>query len=167
MQDKNLLMWRRWLLPVQCLLFRAVFLSGVVMTSGAMAHEIGACVVYREGGVGKVLKTPTYWVRGQVHEIRTEQRLAARCPGLAKPLWSFTHQDWLERAAAFPCVDDEADIREVTVSRVRFLVDAWETPWSRAQGVAGLLFRGQFMGVDLSRGAIVELDASWLESCSQ
>jgi hypothetical protein len=131
----------------------------------AAALQVGDCVIFREGGAGLILKSPTYWLRGSIAGITQEDRLAGRCPDLGKPQSSYTHRDWARMAAAMPCVDNDADIRTVEVMRVRMRVEDWETPWSYQHGTVGWLFRGQFLGQVLQKGQSVEMDASWLAQC--
>lgn len=127
--------------------------------------QAGECVIFREGGGGYILKAPSYWLKGSIAEVAQERRLAGLCPRIGKPTAAFSRDDWLRVAAATPCVESEADVREVPVLRVRVLVEAWETPWSNQHGTAGWLFRGQFLNIPLRRGEIIDMDASWLERC--
>ena len=64
-----------------------------------------------------------------------------------------------------PCVQHEADVREVLVRRGQIEIVSWETPWSNQHGTAGRLFRGMFFDSALVQGGIVEVDVDWLESC--
>lgn len=125
----------------------------------------GECVIFREGGVGRVLKTPTYWLKGSVVSSSQERRLAGRCPLIGKLPANYTRQDWLRIAAATPCVDSDAQVREVAVLRILVSVDAWETPWSNQHGSVGKLFRGQFLEKTLKPGELIDMDSTWLERC--
>ena len=127
--------------------------------------QVGDCVIFREGGGGYVLKAPTYWLKGSIAGLSEERRLAGRCPQIGKPVVAYSREDWVRVAAAMPCVENEADVREVPVLRVRVAVEAWETPWSSQHGTAGWLFRGQFLDTPLRRGEVIDMDASWLERC--
>jgi hypothetical protein len=127
--------------------------------------QVGDCVMFREGGVGLLLKTPTYWLRGTVTKASAERRLAERCPVIGKPQSAYSRNDWLRVAAAQPCVTHDAEVREVDVLRVGVSVDEWETPWSLQHGSVGWLFRGKFLDTDLHKGARIDMDAAWLVRC--
>jgi len=135
------------------------------LSAPAASLRLGDCVIFREGGGGLILKSPTYWLRGSIAGMTQESRIAGRCPDLGKPQSSYTHQDWVQVAAAMPCVENDADARTVDVTRVRMAVEAWETPWSYQHGTAGWLFRGQFLDQRLQKGELIDMDASWLERC--
>ncbi|HMW18800.1 MAG TPA: hypothetical protein PKN13_13710 [Accumulibacter sp.] len=132
--------------------------------TGAMP-QVGDCVIFREGGEGWLLTTPIYWLRGTIVALSPQRRLATRCPIIDKPTVSYTRADWQRVAAATPCVDRDEEIREVDVLRVHVGVEDWETPWSSAHGTAGWLFRGQFLEQSLSKGKVIDMDASWLQRC--
>jgi len=127
--------------------------------------QVGDCVMFREGGVGLILKTPSYWLQGTVAKVSAERRLAGRCPVVGKPQSAYSASDWLQVAAAQPCVADDADVREVDVTRVQVVVDDWETPWSIQHGSVGWLFRGNFLGTELKKGKQLEMDANWIVRC--
>ncbi len=131
----------------------------------ASSLNLGDCVIFREGGVGLILKSPTYWLRGSIAAMTQESRVAGRCPDLGKPQSSYTHQDWVRIAAAIPCVESDADVRAVSVTRIRMTVEDWETPWSYQHGTAAWLFRGQFLDRQLKKGEAIDMDASWLARC--
>ncbi len=133
----------------------------------ARAPQVGDCAIFREGGVGQVLKTATWWLRGTLTEVRREQRRAAVCPRFDKPRQSYTPADWSRLAAALPCVSSPAAVRDVEVWRVTLRADAWETPWTHAHGDNGWLFRGQFLEQSLRAGVLIDMDASWLERCEE
>ena len=113
---------------------------------GGRALVPGDCVMFREGGEGRLFKAPTYWLRGTVREVAIEPHWAGRCPDMGKPRSAFTPDDWARFVAASPCVEGEEEARAVERTRVRVAVDAWETPWSYSHGSAGWLFRGRFLG---------------------
>ena len=123
--------------------------------------------MFREGGGGLVLKSPTYWLRGSVAGMTRESRVAGRCPDLGKPQSSYTPQDWARLAALLPCVENDADVRAVSVTRIRMLVEDWETPWSYQHGMSGWLFRGRFLDQRLQKGESIDMDASWLARCQE
>lgn len=128
--------------------------------------QAGDCAIFREGGSGRVFKAPTYWLKGTVGAVYAERRVAGRCPRIGKPLAAYTRDDWVRIAASTPCVERDADVREVDVLRIRFVVDEWETPWSSPHGSTGWLFRGHFLDRALKKGEILDMDASWLEHCA-
>ncbi len=154
---------------------RKALLGLLFLAAGACADESpsalltdprpGDCVIFREGGVGVVLKTPTYWLRGKVVAVARERRLAALCPDIGKPLSAYTRDDWVRLAAVVPCVEDLADVREVQGVRVSVAVEEWETPWSNQHGMARWLFRGQFLNQVLRKSGIMEMDSAWLQKC--
>jgi hypothetical protein len=116
-----------------------VFAGDLSTTSPSL--RLGDCVMFREGGAGLVLRTPTYWLKGVVARVSAERRLAGRCPVIGKSISAYTRSDWVRVAAAMPCVDNEADVREVDVMRVRMVVEEWETPWSNQHGTGGVISR--------------------------
>ena len=126
----------------------------------------GDCVIFREGGVGRVIRTPTYWLKGTVADTTRERRLAGRCPIIGKSVPAYTRADWLRVAAATPCVESDTEVREVAVLRILVAVDSWETPWSNQHGTAAWLFRGQFLDRPLKPGELIDMDSTWLEHCS-
>jgi hypothetical protein len=153
----------------------AIILLGWLMLAAPVSAEngsgvseelqVGDCVMFREGGVGLLLKSPTYWLRGTVAKASAERRLAGRCPVIGKPQSAYSRNDWLLFAAAQPCVTHDAEVRVVDVLRVRVSVDEWETPWSLQHGSAGWLFRGKFLDTDLHKGVQIDMDAGWLVRC--
>lgn len=139
----------------------SLVLAGAV----SAAAQLGDCVLFREGGAGLLLKTPSYWLRGSIAAITSEQRLADVCPQIGKAESAYAREDWVRVAAATPCVDRRDQVREVTVTRIQVAVEAWETPWSSMHGTAGWLFRGHFLDQPLKKGELIDMDASWLERC--
>lgn len=151
-----------------CALVMAISASADEVTSALSASsgpKPGDCVMFREGGTGLVFKTPTYWLKGSIADIRHERRLAGRCPKIGKQESAYTRQDWARIAAATPCVENDADVGEVDVLRIRVAVEEWETPWSNQHGTAGWLFRGYFLDQALKKGELIDMDAKWLERC--
>lgn len=153
---------------------RLLFLSVLVLPLPAAAAEletvstapqVGDCVMFREGGVGLIFRTPTYWLKGTIAALSPERRLAGRCPVIGKPVSAYGREDWVRVAAAMPCVEHDSDMRDVDVLRIRVAVEEWETPWSKQHGSAGWLFRGQFLDQVLKKGGIIDMDATWLERC--
>ena len=144
----------------------ALCFVGLLLSGGGRAEMgVGDCVVFREGGEGRLLKAPSYWVKGRVSARMTERRRVEVCPVVAKPLSAYSREDRVRLARAAPCVFNESDAREIEVNWVRVLVDSWETPWSHAHGSAGLLFRGTFIDHALKKGESIEMAAEWLEPC--
>jgi hypothetical protein len=146
-------------------IFAAALLLFASIAAAAPAFEVGDCVIFREGGAGLLLKSPSYWLRGSVVAIAQERRLAAHCPDIGKPPSGYTHEDWVRLAAAAPCVESDADVRIVDVLRIRVAIEDWETPWSYQHGTAAWLFRGQFLDQRLHKGGLVDFDANWLQAC--
>jgi hypothetical protein len=151
-----------------------ILLASLLLANSVFSEEVatvptsllmGDCVMFREGGAGLVFKTPTYWLKGVISKISTERRLAGRCPVIGKSMSAYSRNDWVRVVAAMPCVDHEADVREVDVVRVYVTVDAWETPWSNQHGTVGWLFRGKFLDTALKKGEQIDMDARWLERC--
>lgn len=155
--------------PCRLFFFCAVVLSAPVsaeeVPSVVPGPKLGDCVLFREGGVGFIFKTPTYWLKGKVAEISQEHRLAGRCPKIGKSETAYNRDDWARIAAATPCVESDAEVREVPVLRIHVAVEEWETPWSIQHGTVGWLFRGQFLNTPLRRGELIDMDATWLERC--
>jgi len=132
----------------------------------APSPQVGDCAIFREGGGGLILKAPTYWLQGTIAAISRERRVAGRCPQIGKALAAYTREDWARVAAATPCVEHDAEVREVDVLRIRLRVDDWETPWSHQHGSTGWLFRGHFLDQPLNKGEVIDMDASWLARCA-
>jgi len=152
----------------QCALVIAFSASADEVTTAPPAYsgpKLGDCVMFREGGVGLVLKTPTYWLKGSIADIGHERRLAGLCPTIGKQVSAYSREDWVRIARATPCVENDADVREVDVLRIRVAVEEWETPWSNQHGTAGWLFRGHFLDQVLKKGELIDMDAKWLERC--
>lgn len=153
---------------------RSLFLGLLALALPASAAEsltvssgpqVGDCVMFREGGVGFLFRTPTYWLKGTIAELSPGRRMAGRCPVIGKRVSAYDRNDWVRVAAAMPCVEKDSDVREVDVLRIRVAVEEWETPWSNPHGTAGWLFRGQFLDQSLTKGGLIDMDASWLERC--
>ncbi|MFZ4538764.1 hypothetical protein [Propionivibrio sp.] len=152
-------------LYVLALAFSAAADDALSALSASSDPQLGDCVMFREGGVGLVLKTPTYWLKGTVAKISHERRQAGRCPEIGKLIQTYTRDDWVRMAAAMPCVDNDSDVREVDVLRLSVSVEEWETPWSKQHGTTGWLFRGYFLDKPLKQGGLIDMDATWLEHC--
>ena len=139
--------------------------SGLASAQMPVQFSVGDCAVYREGGSGRLLKTPTYWLRGTVAAVTSEERLVGVCPRFAKSEVALSREEKWTMARAMPCVADEAEVRQVAVTRIRLIVQAWETPWSSQHGTEELLFRGAFLGSALTKGESIDIDATWLARC--
>ena len=126
---------------------------------------LGDCAIFREGGDGRILRTPVFWLKGTVAGVARERRLAALCPQIGKPLAAYTRADYAQVAAASPCVQSDTEVREVGVTRIQLRVDDWETPWATQHGTTGWLFRGYFLAQSLQKGVVIDMDANWLERC--
>lgn len=133
----------------------------------ASGPQAGDCVIFREGGAGRLLKAPTYWLKGSIAGVSRQQRQLDRCPHIGKPAAAYTLADRARLAAAMPCLADApATVPTVVeVLRVRVTVVDWETPWSHQHGTTGWLFRGHFLDQTLQKGAVIDMDAAWLERC--
>ena len=138
-----------------------------VMAAAATALQVGDCVIFREGGAGQLLKTPTYWLKGSLAAVSHRQHQFDRCPHLGKPVAAYTPADRARLAAAMPCAEHASSNlpRPVEVTRVQVIVAEWETPWSYQHGTTGWLFRGQFLEQTLQKGAVIDMDSAWLERC--
>jgi hypothetical protein len=147
-------------------LWAAVMMSPVFAREEALPEfRLGECVMFREGGTGYLLTTPTYWVKGRVAGIESKRRWADRCPVIGKPVSAYSRSDWATVVEAIPCVASDSEVGEVSVLRVQLVVDDWETPWSKQHGAAGWLFRGMFVDKPLKKGVSIDMDAAWLERC--
>ncbi|MBW7901133.1 MAG: hypothetical protein H3C26_06635 [Rhodocyclaceae bacterium] len=125
----------------------------------------GDCALFREGGEGAILKTPTYWLKATIVDIYRRPHRMELCPNPGKPRARYDRADWRRLADAWPCVRDPAQVREVEAIRMRLRVDSWDTPWSRQHGHGGWLFRGHFLDTELKAGVIIDVDGSLLERC--
>lgn len=146
---------------------RQVFLCVLLALSAPVIAQpqVGDCAIFREGGSGWVLKAPTWWLKGTIASVTPVRRPAAVCPEVGKPQREYTREDWARVAAASPCVDKASEVREIETLRLGFVVDSWETPWSYQHGTTRWLFRGHFLLTPLKKEEVIEMDASWLESC--
>ncbi|MEI7613109.1 MAG: hypothetical protein WCK63_09380 [Betaproteobacteria bacterium] len=154
--------------------WRKVFVLWAALTMGAaFAREAlplpelrpGECVIFREGGGGYVLTTPTFWLKGRVAGIETQRRWAGRCPVIGKAPAAYSRSDWATVVEALSCVASDSEVGEVSVVRVQVVVESWDTPWSNQHGAAGWLFRGMFVDKPLKKGDSIDMDAAWLERC--
>ena len=150
-----------------CFLVCSLFLGGgwAVGSENTTQYRTGDCVLMREGGHGRVLVAPTYWVRGTVVEVIQRRHRAGICTHFAKQAERLTLADWRQIVEESPCVMQGEDVRDVDVERVTFAVEAWETPWSRSHGQSGRLFRGYYLDQELVKGGRLEIDALWLQPC--
>ena len=142
-------------------LFFGVFSSVV---SAAELKE-GDCVVFREGGDGRLFTSPTYWLQGVVADIGTVKKDVVSCPLEAKALSAYSREERVRLAMAAPCLWEGDAKRSVPVVKVSVTVGSWETPWSRQHGEAGLLFRGAFMDRKLVKGERIDIYSAWLDRC--
>jgi hypothetical protein len=140
-------------------------------SAASAGPQLGDCVIFSEGGAGRLLKAPTYWLKGSIAALSRQRWQLDRCPHIGKPAAAHTVADYARLAAAMPCVEPASVSvvdtlpREVEVTRVQVLVAEWETPWSHQHGTTGWLFRGQFLEQTLRKGALIDMDAAWLEGC--
>ncbi|SDG78272.1 hypothetical protein [Propionivibrio dicarboxylicus] len=143
----------------------ALFLSNISVRADISE---GDCVVLREGGEGRLLKSPTFWVKGVVSEIHRERQSVKECPAAARAGSAVTREALWQLARATPCVFGrvEGDSADVDVTRARIVVESWETPWTAAHGETGLLFRGTYIGEPLIKGGAIEMPVDWLKSCA-
>ncbi len=151
--------WRPWLVGWTIALW-----SGL-LPAQTPAFSVGDCAVYREGGSGRLFKSPTYWLQGTVLAVTREERLAGLCPRFAKSGAALSREEKWAMARAMPCVARQTEIGQVAMTRVRLAVQTWETPWSSQHGMEGLLFRGAFLGAALVKGEAIDIDAAWLDRC--
>jgi hypothetical protein len=148
------------------LLAASVAASDEVLPVAAQSGpQVGDCAIFSEGGNGRIFRMPTYWLRGTIVSVSRERRTAGRCPQIAKPDSGYKREDWVRIAESTPCVQTDAEVREVDVVRIKLRVDEWETPWSYQHGTPGWLFRGYFLDTLLKKAEVIDMDASWLERC--
>lgn len=159
--------------PALFLILAWSLLAGTAVAAGEVTPpaaaqagpQVGDCAIFSEGGNGRIFRMPTYWVKGKIAGVSRERRTAGRCPQIAKPDSAYKREDWIRIAASTPCVQTDADVREVDVVRIKLSVDEWETPWSYQHGTPRWLFRGYFLDTPLKKGEVIDMDASWLERC--
>lgn len=147
-----------------------VVFCALFLLSNSIRADIGVgdCVVFREGGEGRLLKSPSFWVRGVVSEMRRGRERVKDCPAAVGAGSMISREALWQLARSAPCVFNrgENDPAEVDVTRVRVVVDAWETPWTTAHGDVGLLFRGTYIGQPLVKGGQIEMLVDWMKSCA-
>ncbi|MFA7291095.1 MAG: hypothetical protein WC023_02485 [Rhodocyclaceae bacterium] len=145
--------------------FLTLAATGVIADEARRLPVAGDCAMFREGGVGYILTTPTYWLRGRIEAVYTRPHRMALCPQIGKPRERYSRDDWMTVADAYPCVTDPAKEREVQAVRIRMRAEAWDTPWSQQHGHNGWLFRGHFLKTELKEGVLLDIDGTLLERC--
>jgi len=148
---------------------RVVFCALFLLSNFVRADiGVGDCVIFREGGEGRLLKSPTFWVKGVVSEMRREREPVRDCPSTVGAGSVISREALWQLARSAPCALNRggSDPAEVEVTWVQVVVDAWETPWTNAHGDVGLLFRGTYIGQPLAKGGTVKMLADGLKSCA-
>ena len=125
----------------------------------------GDCALFREGGAGRILKGPVYYVRGSITEIYRRPHAMGVCPDPGKPRERYSRADWKQLADAYPCVADERNARDIEVIRIRMRAEKWDTPWTQSHGQNGWLFRGHFLDTELKDGVVLDIDGTLLLRC--
>jgi len=140
--------------------------GGIAVAGEEGMPQPGDCALYREGGAGYILTTPTYFVRGTIVEVLRRPHRMGLCPDPRKPRERYTRADWKALADAYPCVSREELAKDVEAIRIRLRVDEWDTPWSSQHGHNGWLYRGHFLETELKSGVVLDIDGTLLERCT-
>ena len=127
--------------------------------------QVGDCVIFREGGDGRIFKTPTYWLKGSIAKILKETKKTDLCPNPNKPVRLYSHEDWINLINAQPCVEKKEDMGVVDVYRLYISVNDWETPWSIQHRPNRWLYQGRFLNQILHKGKVIEMYPAWLSRC--
>lgn len=130
--------------------------------------QVGACVVYQEGGSGWVVTEPVYYLKGQVIAAEVQTRHLGRCPQVAgKNIEQYSRAEFNRQALAYPCVAATQPERDEQIGMVRLRVTDWETPYAVKAANAGRLYRGMFIDRRLEKGMEIELEADLLGVCDK
>jgi len=140
-------------------------LSGRMLFPVPDLAKPGACVMYREGGAGWVLREPEFWLKGTVVASEIRSRRVERCPDAGKPIQQYSREEFNRLARQQPCVSRDDAIREESWGAIRFRVEGWETPHARKLANAGRLYQGHYLDQKLEKGGELELDATLLGAC--
>lgn len=143
----------------------AMRLSGRMLFPAPELAKPGACVMYREGGAGWVLREPEFWLKGVVIAAEIRSRRVERCIDSGKPVTQLTRDEFNRLATAQPCVSRDDLAREESWGAIRLRVDGWETPHARKLANAGRLYQGHYLAHKLEKGGELEIDATLLRAC--
>lgn len=141
--------------------------SARLLAADPAAFAAGRCVVYREGGSGRLAVTPSFYVRGEIVGSEVRPWHLGRCPAVAgKPdLAQYDRGEFVRHALAYPCVGGRTAERDERIGLVRLRVADWETPYERRYENAGRLYRGMFLDRQLEKGSEIELEADLVGAC--
>lgn len=133
-----------------------------------LAFAPGRCVVYREGGGGRLAVDPAYYLRGEVVAAELRDWHLARCPAIPgkDDLAQYSRAEFVRHARAYPCVGSRTAERDERIGVVRVRVADWETPYERRAENAGRLYRGHFLDQTLEKDMEIELEADLLGACA-
>lgn len=136
------------LLPALALASEPLRPSAELLTKPPEWLMPGQCVRYIEGGGGRLLVAPSYFLQGEVISTRIEQRTQAGCAEIS------------------PCVAVQAAAEMPKMGYVRLRVRDWDTPHASANKNQGRLYRGHFLEQKLESGMDIELEADLLGPCA-
>lgn len=132
------------------------------------ALAAGQCVRYEEGGAGRVMTEPVYYLQGEVIATMVQPRRLDKCPVVpGKRLDQYSRDEFNRHALALPCVAPDVPVRDEQIGLVRVRVTDWETPYARPAASAGRLYRGMFIDRKLEKGMEIQLEADLLGQCDQ
>jgi hypothetical protein len=123
----------------------------------------GACVAYKEGGLGWLARDPVFWLSGTVETAKFRPRSElVECVGARpeQPVLS-TREQLIQAVRAADCGAQE----DAVLPRVMVRVTEWETPWGKEFALKGRLYRGYYLNQQLIEGAEVELPPTLLVPC--
>jgi len=130
--------------------------------------QTGSCVVYEEGGSGRVLTDPLYYLKGTVLTAEVRKRHLGVCPLVpGKNMAQYSREEFNRHATAFPCVSADVPERDEQIGIVRLRVAAWETPHAIRAANDGRLYRGMFIDHKLEKDMEIELEADLLGVCAE
>lgn len=127
----------------------------------------GQCVLYQEGGGGRLITEPRYYLKGEIISSGISTRRLTECPLVpGKTREQFTRDEFVGYLKATPCLLKDQAARDEQVGVLRVRVTDWETPHARKTENAGRLYRGMFLDQKLEKGLEVELEADLLARCT-
>jgi hypothetical protein len=126
----------------------------------------GQCVLYQEGGGGRLLTEPRYYLKGEVVATQVTTHRQAACPVVpGKTVEQFNRGEFVRYLRALPCFVNDRPARDEQIGLLRLRVMDWETPHARKAENEGRLYRGMFLDQPLEKGLEIDLEADLLALC--
>lgn len=126
----------------------------------------GQCVLYQEGGGGRLLTEPRYYLKGEVVAAQVATHRLSMCPVVpGKTVEQFNRSEFVRYLRAQPCFTNDRPARDDQIGLLRLRVTDWETPHARKAENEGRLYRGMFLDQPLEKGLEIDLEADLLTLC--